>query len=59
MRKTPFPRRRLSLDEYLAMEEASPIKHEFVAGEVYAMSGVSLATDCPPRDYRLGVMGSR
>jgi len=42
MRKTPFPRRRLSLDEYLAMEEASPVKHEFVAGEVYAMSGVTL-----------------
>ena len=42
MRKTPFPRRRLSLEEYLAMEEASPIKHEFVAGEVYAMSGVTL-----------------
>ena len=42
MRKTPFPRRRLSLDEYLATEEASPVKHEFVAGEVYAMSGVTL-----------------
>jgi len=42
MRKTPFPRRRLSLDEYLAMEEASPVKHEFVAGEVYAMPGVTL-----------------
>ena len=42
MRKTPFPRRRLSLEEYLAIEEASPIKHEFVAGEVYAMSGVTL-----------------
>ena len=24
------------------MEEASPVKHEFVAGEVYAMSGVTL-----------------
>ena len=42
MRKTPFPHRRLSLEDYLAMEEASPIKHEFVAGEVYAMSGVTL-----------------
>jgi Uma2 family endonuclease len=42
MRKTLFPHRRLSLDEYLAMEEASPVKHEFVAGEVYAMSGVTL-----------------
>lgn len=42
MRKTPFPHRRLSLDEYLAMEEASTVKHEFVAGEVYAMSGVTV-----------------
>ena len=42
MRKTLFPHRRLSLDEYLAIEEASLVKHEFVAGEVYAMSGVTL-----------------
>jgi Uma2 family endonuclease len=42
MRKTLFPHRRLSLDEYLVMEEASPVKHEFVAGEVYTMSGVTL-----------------
>ena len=42
MRKTLFPHRRLSLDQYLAMEEASPVKHEFVAGEVYAMSAVTL-----------------
>lgn len=42
MRKTPTPDRRVSLDEYLVMEEASPIKHEFVAGEMYAMSGVTL-----------------
>ena len=31
----------MSLDEYLAFEERSPIKHEYVAGEVYAMSGVT------------------
>jgi Uma2 family endonuclease len=42
MRKTTFPRRRLSLKDYLAFEEASPIKHEFVGGEVYAMPGVTL-----------------
>jgi len=29
----------MTLDEYLAFEEQSPIRHEFVAGEVYAMSG--------------------
>jgi Uma2 family endonuclease len=32
----------MSLDEYLAWEEQSPIKHEYVAGEVYAMSGVTV-----------------
>jgi Uma2 family endonuclease len=31
----------MSLDEYLKFEYASPVKHEFVAGEVYAMSGVT------------------
>ncbi|HEX9579565.1 MAG TPA: Uma2 family endonuclease [Gemmatimonadales bacterium] len=31
----------MSLDEYLAFEERSPIKHEYVGGEVYAMSGVT------------------
>ena len=31
----------MSLDEYLAFEERSSIKHEYVAGEVYAMSGVT------------------
>ena len=42
MRPGPDPRRRLmSLDEYLAFEERSPIKHEYVAGEVYAMSGAT------------------
>jgi Uma2 family endonuclease len=31
----------MSLAEYLAFEDASPLKHEFVAGEVYAMSGAT------------------
>jgi hypothetical protein len=31
MRKTLFPHRRLSLDEYLAMDEAIPVKHELDA----------------------------
>ena len=39
MRNSLHPRRRLTLDEYLAFEEESPIRHEYVAGEVYAMSG--------------------
>ena len=31
----------LTPDEFLAMENASPTKHEYVRGEVFAMSGVS------------------
>ena len=39
MRESQHPRRRMTLDEYLAFEEESPMRHEYVAGEVYAMSG--------------------
>ena len=39
MRKSQHPNHRLTLDEYLAFEEESPIRHEYVAGELYAMSG--------------------
>jgi len=31
----------MSVDAYLAFEEQSAIKHEFIAGEVYAMAGVT------------------
>jgi Uma2 family endonuclease len=31
----------MSLDEYLTFEEKSSVKHEYVAGEVYAMTGVT------------------
>lgn len=31
----------MTLEEYLAFEEQSPIRHEYVAGEVFAMSGAS------------------
>ena len=31
----------MSLEAYLEFEERSPIKHEYVGGEVYAMSGVT------------------
>lgn len=35
--KTP----RLSTEDYLEMELTSPIKHEYVAGEIFAMTGTS------------------
>jgi Uma2 family endonuclease len=31
----------LSLEEYLAGEEASDVKHEYIAGEVFAMAGAT------------------
>lgn len=31
-----------SVEEYLAFEQASEIKHEYVNGEIYAMTGVSV-----------------
>ena len=38
----PFPRDRLmSVDEYFAFEEASAEKHEYVDGQVHAMSGAT------------------
>jgi len=37
----PRPKRLMSLENYLAFEEKSPIKHEFVAGEVHAMTGAT------------------
>ncbi|GAB6042058.1 Uma2 family endonuclease [Endothiovibrio diazotrophicus] len=30
---------KISRDDYLAMEEQSPIRHQFLAGEVFAMTG--------------------
>ena len=42
MRETPAVARLLTLDEYLAFEEQSPLKHEYIAGEVFAMSGVTI-----------------
>jgi Uma2 family endonuclease len=41
MRNTPAVARLLTLEEYLAFEEQSPLKHEYIAGEVFAMSGMT------------------
>lgn len=38
----PATHRPMSVEEYLRFEEASPIRHEFVGGEVYAMAGGTL-----------------
>jgi Uma2 family endonuclease len=35
------PLRTMTVEEYFRFEESSPIKHEYVAGEVYAMSGAT------------------
>ena len=35
-------RRLMSVEEYLQFEESSPLRHEYVAGEVYAMPDVTL-----------------
>jgi Uma2 family endonuclease len=35
----------MSVEEYFRFEESSPTKHEYVAGEVYAMSGVTVRHD--------------
>jgi Uma2 family endonuclease len=38
---TPTPPRRYTVEEYLAMEEKSEIRHEFVNGKLIAMAGAS------------------
>ncbi len=38
----PLPRGRMTVEEYLRFEETSPERHEFVGGEVYAMTGGTL-----------------
>lgn len=39
------PKRQYTLEEYLALERDSEVKYEFWNGEIYAMSGGSLAHD--------------
>ena len=33
--------RRMTVEDYFRLEETSPIRHEYVAGELYAMSGAT------------------
>jgi len=35
----------LSIDEYLDLEEASDVRHEFVSGRMFAMAGATQAQD--------------
>jgi Uma2 family endonuclease len=41
MSALPETHRQMTEAEYLALERSSQVKHEFMAGEVYAMSGAS------------------
>jgi len=41
MYKPAVAQARLSHEEYLEMESASPVKHDYVAGHIYAMTGTS------------------
>jgi Uma2 family endonuclease len=36
------PLRTMSVDEYLRFDERSPVRHEFVSGELYAMTGATV-----------------
>jgi len=36
------PLRTMTVEEYLRFDESSPVRHEYVAGEVYAMTGATM-----------------
>ena len=37
------PERHYTLDDYFLIELSSPLKHEYLRGEIFAMSGASIA----------------
>ena len=43
MSPQPATQRRVSVDEYLAGERDAELRHEYIDGEVYAMTGASRA----------------
>src|SRR3954468_3236191 len=51
--RSPNAGRMMTVDEYLRFDESSPLKHEYVAGEVYAMSGVTLRHNAIARNVLL------
>jgi Uma2 family endonuclease len=41
----------LTLDEYLELEESATIRHEYLAGEIHAMTGRLVGTTGSPVTY--------
>ncbi len=51
------PRRHVTVDQYLALERDSAVRHEYLAGEVFAMSGTSARHDGIVSRLLTGVAG--
>jgi hypothetical protein len=49
MRYSRTAQARISVAEYLALEETSLHKHEYVGGEIFTMNGASTPTGKLPR----------
>jgi Uma2 family endonuclease len=47
----------MTVDEYMAFEERSPIRHEYVNGAIYAMNGPSLAHARIARELVVAIAG--